>query len=104
MSLIFSQLLDGALHEQAPFEQIWFAQDQGVPPGFSYQVNARQLTELISQNDNLTGKAGQDIQGAGLRLLDGDYGLSCLLRHGLFFPWLWGGGGTLEESIDWLPD
>lgn len=52
MSLIFSQLLDGALHEQAPFEQIWFAQDQGVPPGFSYQVNFPRL-ELVFSGEYL---------------------------------------------------
>lgn len=46
MSLVFSQLLDCALHEQASFDQIWFAQDQGVPPGFSYQVNFPRL-ELV---------------------------------------------------------
>ncbi|AZU47880.1 AraC family transcriptional regulator [Aeromonas hydrophila] len=48
MSLVFSQLLDGALHEQAPFDQIWFAQDQGVPPGFSYQVNFPRLELVFS--------------------------------------------------------
>lgn len=48
MSLVFSQLLDGALHEQAPFYQIWFAQDQGVPPGFSYQVNFPRLELVFS--------------------------------------------------------
>lgn len=48
MSLVFSQLLDGALHEQTPFDQIWFAQDQGVPPGFSYQVNFPRLELVFS--------------------------------------------------------
>lgn len=52
MSLIFSQLLDGALHDQVPFEQIWFAQDQGVPPGFSYQVNFPRL-ELVFSGEYL---------------------------------------------------
>lgn len=48
MSLVFSQLLDCALHEQASFDQIWFAQDQGVPPGFSYQVNFPRLELVFS--------------------------------------------------------
>lgn len=52
MSLIFSQLLDGAINEQAPFDQIWFASEQGVPPGFSYQVNFPRL-ELVFSGEYL---------------------------------------------------
>lgn len=46
MSLVFSQLLGNILNEQAPFAQIWFASEQGVPPGLSYQVNFSRL-ELV---------------------------------------------------------
>lgn len=52
MSLIFSQLLDGALSEQVPFDQIWFASEQGVPPSFSYQVNFPRL-ELVFSGEYL---------------------------------------------------
>ena len=52
MSLIFSQLLDGALSEQVPFDQIWFASEQGVPPSFSYQVNFSRL-ELVFSGEYL---------------------------------------------------
>jgi len=48
MNIIFSQLLDAVLGDEANFGRIWFAADRGVPPNFSYQVNFPRLELVFS--------------------------------------------------------
>lgn len=48
MNIIFTQLLDGLLGDEAGFGRVRFATDQGVPPGFSYQVNFPRLELVFS--------------------------------------------------------
>jgi AraC-like DNA-binding protein len=70
MSLIFTQLLIDAINEQAPFEQVWFASEQGVPPSFSYQVNFPRL-ELVFSGEYVNQVWDKEQGSQEIRILPG---------------------------------